>query len=115
MNIVKFIRKYFSWITRGEGESQCDHCYKNVSTFMGGTGTRENNYKHTVQCMECCEKENEGIEFKYENKDEHAQTVEYNGYRDGEKIGPGVRIHYFTDEQVKEIEKIRDEIQKDAK
>ncbi len=87
----------------------CDTCDKIVSGFMCGTKDGISVYT----CLECCDKENEGKTFKYENNDKEKQVVEYNSYdKDGNKLG-GVNIHYFTEEQIEEIEKIKEQIAKE--
>ncbi len=98
-------------ITKKSGESTCDYCHKNVSSFMGGVGTEENGYKNTVQCIPCCDKENEGIEFKWENQDEEKQIIEYNAYKNGEKIR-GINVSYWTEEQISRHEKIQEQLNK---
>lgn len=86
----------------------CDSCDKIVSGFIGG----KHNGVTIRTCLECCDKENKNKVFKYENRDEEKQTVEYNSYdKEGKKLG-GVKISYFTDEQFEKIEKIKESINK---
>lgn len=54
------------------------------------------------------------IEDRFENDDKDKQVVEYNRYEDGVKVGT-VKLSYFTAEQVKEIEKIKAELENERR
>lgn len=93
--------------------SYCDSCDKIISGWIGSTGDYEN---ITRTCIPCCEKEREGLEFKFENDDKEKQRIEYNAYdKDGNKVGQTVRIAYFTEEQINRLEEVKDKLRKEGK
>ena len=105
-------KRVYKTIAKKEGEELCTSCGNIISAWLGGTDS-DGNIVRT--CMSCCDKENEGVEFKFENDDPVKQVVEYNAYRDGVKIGKTVRIGYFTQAQIDETYRVAEQLRKEGK
>jgi hypothetical protein len=94
-------------IIKENGQEKCNSCGLYISSWLGGINDKGNIIR---TCVPCCNKENEGIEFKYENDDPVKQVIEYNAYKDGVKVGNTLRIGYFTPAQCDAFDKITEEI-----
>lgn len=54
-------------------------------------------------------------EYKFENADKEKQVIEYNRYVDGVKVGNTVLVSYFTPEQVKHIDEVKEKMRQEGK
>lgn len=112
--IIQSVLHPFDAIKVAQGYyAYCDSCDKIICGWLGSV---DKDGITTRTCSACCEKENEGLEFRYENKDEEKQTVEYNAYdKNGNKVGRTVTISYFTKEQIEYTFKLLREIRSGKK
>jgi hypothetical protein len=89
--------------------SYCDTCNKPISSWIGSV---DKNHNITRTCIPCCEIESAKYDYKWENNDAKKQVVEYNAYdKEGTRVS-SVKVGYFTDSQIEEIEKVKQEIYK---